>query len=360
MACFYRKPSVLSRASKIFFCLIFFTSFTLFSQIDSVKLASLKAASANVKIYSDSVTKIIDSLEAEIAKIETSVILPVKKWTTGGKITTDISQVRLTNWVGGGQNSISLISTANFFFNYKSEKISLATTIDLHYGIIKQGSNKVWWKNDDQHEISIKLDKKAFGTWNYSTFLEAYTQFSPGYNYPDDSTLISDFLAPGYVIFADGLDWQPFPYLTFLAAPLTIKATIVNNTTLANAGAFGVMPAITDDLGNIIKNGKKFRGEIGGYVKLNIQKEVYKGVFLDNNLEFFSNYLNNPQNIDVIWTSALSFQLLKYFAFTIHTHLIYDNDIEVPVDRDGDNIKESTGPRLQFEQMLGLGFKYTM
>lgn len=75
-------------------------------------------------------------------------------------------------------------------------------------------------------------------------------------------------------------------------------------------------------------------------------------------LELFSNYLNNPQNIDVNWETLLSMKVNKYISATFSTTLIYDHDINIPVDKNNDGVVEKAGPRVQFREVLGVGLSY--
>jgi hypothetical protein len=363
MVFFGRLSKLFLHHGKAIIFLPFFLLFTFFSfsqEIDTVKVKILRDEANQIRTYSDSILRIADSLEAEIVKLENPIPPVIPPWKLGAKFSSNITQVSLTNWVGGGQNSITLVGTADFMADYKKGNNIYQNLLHLHYGIIRQGQNAAWWKNDDQQQFTANIDKKAFGSWNYSMLIDFKTQFSPGYNYPDDSTLISDFLAPGYALAADGLDFKPNMDFNFLVAPVSLKFTIVNNTMLANAGAFGVAPAVLDEYGNIVTPGRKIRSEIGGYLKLKFKKSINHNLTFENNLELFSNYINKPENIDVVWTTITTIKIFKYFSATLNTHLIYDDDVLVPVDRDRDGIREGQGPRIQFEQMFGFGFSYEL
>jgi hypothetical protein len=51
----------------------------------------------------------------------------------------------------------------------------------------------------------------------------------------------------------------------------------------------------------------------------------------------------------------------KFLSVNFNTVLIYDDDIKVPVDRNGNGLFESTeapGSRTQFKEILGVGFSY--
>jgi hypothetical protein len=50
----------------------------------------------------------------------------------------------------------------------------------------------------------------------------------------------------------------------------------------------------------------------------------------------------------------------RYIAASLIIHMIYDDDIDIPVTRtvDGLQVSTTTGPKLQFKQALGVGFSY--
>lgn len=344
---------------RIFSLLFFFTaSFLSLGQVDTVRLKKLEELTKKIAVTADSLKIISDSLTKEITTLKSKHPDSLRVWKKGAALNINAQQVSLTNWVGGGQNSISLGGNAVLTANYKKNKTTWDNSLILQYGIVKQGTNKKWWKNDDIHQFTSKFGQTAFKNWNYTTLLDFKTQFSPGFNYPNDSVMISDILAPGYGILALGLDWKPKPWVTLLIAPVTGKFTVVNNQMLADAGAFGVEKAELDSAGKVIRHGKKLRTELGGFLKLQLKKEIMKNVNFETNLELFSNYLQKPQNIDVMWTTITTFKINKLLTAVLNTHLIYDDDVDVPVDRNGDDVKEGAGPRVQFKQVFGLGFAY--
>lgn len=283
-----------------------------------------------------------------------------KLWKTGGVVSIGLTQVSLTNWAAGGQNSVAVSSLVELFANYKKEKVTWDNNLSMGYGIINQDKKMrqdKWFKNDDRFQVTSKYGQHAFRHWYYSGLLDFKTQFAPGYNDPllPDSlrTTISDFLAPGYGVLALGMDYKPNG-ITILIAPVTGKFTVVNNQTLANAGAFGVEKAVYDetDPTKMITAGKRFRGEFGGFVKVKYVKDLTTTLNFKSNLELFSNYLNNPGNVDVFWDNLLSLKIVKYITVAYNAIVIYDNDIMI-TDVDG-----NTGPRTQFKSVLSANFSY--
>jgi len=278
-------------------------------------------------------------------------------WTTGGVVSINFSQTSLTNWASGGQNSIAANGIVSLYAGYKGEKNTWDNSLDIGYGMLRQGKDDLR-KTDDKIDLFSKYGREVSEHWFIAGVASFKTQMTPGYNYPNDSVVISNLLAPAYTLVAVGMDYKPTKDLNLFVAPLTGKFTYVNDQTLANAGAFGVEPAVYDDLGTLLTAGKKSRYEIGGYLRFAYKTEIWENVSLQTKLDLFSNYAHNPQNIDINWEILLSMKVNKFINFTISTHLIYDDDIMIEVDRSGDGIIDGKGPRTQFKEVMAIGLSY--
>jgi hypothetical protein len=278
-------------------------------------------------------------------------------WKKGGYTALNISQVGLTNWAAGGQSSIALNGIVSLYGNLKRGYSTWDNSIDLGYGILRQGSgvalkNGVFMKTDDKIDLVSKYGRKASEKWYYAGLINFNTQSTPGYTYPNDSLVISRFMAPAYLLGAAGMDFKPAEYFTAFISPITLKTTFVNDDSLADAGAYGVDKAVFDNTGIKILSGSKYRFEYGGYIRLSFKKTIMENITITSKLSLFSNYANNPQNIDVNWENLIELKVNKYIACSISTHLIYDDDISI-TDVDG-----NTGPRTQFKEVVGVGFSY--
>ncbi len=263
----------------------------------------------------------------------------VKKWKTGGMGNATFSQIALSNWSSGGENSIALNGRLNTYLNYKSAKASWENTLDLAYGLVQQGigDKGETRKSDDKIDFSSKIGRKLMnGKWYYSGMLSFKSQMTPGYDYPNDSVKISDFLAPAYVLLSVGFDYQPNDDFSLMISPATGKMTIVKSDFLSQQGVFGV------------KNGRHSRIEMGGYVKARIKKNFNEKILLESKVDVFSNYIENPENLDFSWELMLNFKFNEYISADLHTNLVYDHDVEI----DGVNSK------LQFKEVFGIGLSY--
>lgn len=283
----------------------------------------------------------------------------VKYWKKGGLISINFSQASFTNWAAGGENSLSGIALMNMFANYKKDKNTWDNSIDLAYGLLQSGNSAVR-KNEDKIDLSSKYGRYAFlDHWFYSGLVNFKSQFDDGYNFPNDSVVISRFMAPAYLLASIGIDYKPNDYLSLFISPVTSKTTFVNDQRLADAGAFGVDKAEYDISGIKTKDGKLIRTEFGGYLRFTYKKDIVKNVNLATKLELFSNYIDNPQNIDVNWEVLIGMKVNKYLSANISTQMIYDHDIPVPVEREINGVTEAgVGPRMQFKEILSIAFSY--
>jgi hypothetical protein len=275
-------------------------------------------------------------------------------WKTGGMINISLAQTSLTNWASGGQNSFAVNGLFSVFANLKKGKSRWDNSLDVGYGLLKQGKESSFRKTDDKFDFLSKYGREAFKDFFYAGLINLKTQMAPGYNYPDDSTQISNWFAPGYLLLAFGMDYKPNAYFSAFISPLTGKLTFVNDRTLSDAGAFGVTP------------GKKMMSEFGGYVRViysksDFKREILKSVSFTTKVDLFTNYLKNPQNIVVNWENLIGFKVNKFISVSITTDLIYDDKIMIPFDKNSDGIiaaGEAVGSRVQFKEILGVGFAY--
>ena len=277
-------------------------------------------------------------------------------WKTGGVFSLNLTQVGLTNWTAGGENSISVNGLVSFYANLKKGNSTWDNSLDLGYGIMQQGDADVR-KTDDKIDFTSKYGQRAFKNWYYAGLINFKSQMSAGYNYPDDSTEISNFLAPGYMLGAIGMDYKPNEVFNLFISPITMKMTLVNDQNLADAGAYGVDPAEYDDLGTLLSHGKTTRIEYGGYLRVLLKKDIMKNINLQSKLELFSNY-EDAAHVDVNWEVLIAMKVNKYISATISTQLIYDHDIDIAIDSNDDGIIDGVGPRTQFKEVIGIGLSY--
>lgn len=262
-------------------------------------------------------------------------------WKVSGQASVNFSQVSFSNWVGGGKNSVSGVGLFDINAIYQKDKMQWNNTLKAGYGLLKEEKDEMV-KTDDKLELNSKFGVQMKNEHLlYSTFVNFLTQFADGHKYPNTTDKISTFFAPAYLTVASGFDYQPSEKFSLFVTPVSGKFTFVTDEELSAAGAFGV------------EEGKKARAEMGAIVKSEFKTGLMKNVNLATTLSLFSNYFNNPQNIDVNWDVAVNMKINDYLSANLLTNLVYDHDILIPLDDEG-----NTGRRIQLKQLFGVGLSY--
>ncbi|MGB0427935.1 MAG: DUF3078 domain-containing protein [Flavobacteriales bacterium] len=260
-------------------------------------------------------------------------------WTYEASGSLTFSQLGLSNWAEGGENNLSLIGFINAKANYKKDKTTWDNSLRLGYGLLKQGETD-FVKSDDIIDFQSKYGHQAKKIWYYSALLNFKTQFDLGYEKPLERTnLASQFFAPAYVNLALGMDYKPSDNFSVLMSPLSMKATYV-------------LAEQIDETRWGLDSNETSRYEIGASLNAEYKTKLMENVSYETRLGLFSNYLNNPLNIDVNWENVIKMNVNKYISVNIITELRYDDDIVF----EKDNGKQ--GKAVQFKEFVGIGLTY--
>ncbi len=285
-------------------------------------------------------------------------------WRLGGFFGVNFNQVGLTNWAAGGENSFSVAGIFSGTANYKKGTISWDNSLDLGYGLLKSGDNP-FRKNEDKIDLNSKFGALAKGKFFYSALLNAKSQFANGFNFPNDSVIVSRFAAPAFITIALGMDYKPNDYFSLFVSPATGKFTFVNDQRLADLGSFGVKAAeysLVDS--SLISNGRKVRAEFGASLRAQYKQDVTKYLNITSTLLLFNNYTDpkpeNRGNIDINWETLITIKAGKLITTSIYTNLIYDHDINIPTYQkiNGEKVQVGQGPKTQFKEVIGVGISY--
>ncbi|MDT0687726.1 DUF3078 domain-containing protein [Autumnicola psychrophila] len=330
-----------------------------------IRLLSLILCLFSIKSFASNyhqTSVIIDTTEAgENNALKDSTETDVTNyWDEKNAVGLDFNEVAFVNWSSGGNNSISALLHGDFERNYKKKLTNWRNSAVIRYGINAQEGREVR-KTEDELVFSSSFGYRRDSTSNfyYSAKMDFNTQFTNGYRYPETDKPISKFMAPGYLFLGVGAEFShPNEDLTAYFSPITQKSTFVLDQRLANEGMFGVTPAIRDEEGNLIEEGESVRTEIGLLLTSKFSKEVFENVNLKNRLSLYSDYLNKFGNIDVDWQINVNLKVNDFIKANVGSQVRYDDDVKYKEDIDGDGELETTGPRIQFKQTLGVGVVY--
>ncbi|MDC1161936.1 DUF3078 domain-containing protein [Tenacibaculum sp.] len=255
---------------------------------------------------------------------------PKDGWKRSGNITLLGNQSAFSNWVAGGNNSVAATLGLNYDFNLLKGDWTWDNKIIAQYGLSHtKGIGRR--KTDDMFEFNSLVGKKAEGYWSYSFFLNLRSQFTNGYDYPNGvkGAKTSGLFSPGYLTFGPGMLWKKSDNFKINLAPATSKMTFVSDEF---AGAYGTDP------------GETLLYQLGFYGSIYHKTKIMENVSMENIFSAFSNYLDNPQNIDITHQLNLVMKINKYLSTNLSFHTIIDDD---------------ASSRVQFKEVFGLGVNYT-
>jgi hypothetical protein len=281
----------------------------------------------------------------------------VPKWVQKNRAGLDISEVAFVNWNAGGSNSISALVSLVSSLNYSYKHFYWNNDGVIRFGVNKQEEYKLR-KTEDVIELNSNLGfrKDTLTNWFYSARFNFRTQFMNGYNYPDRDNPISRFMAPGYLFVGGGVEHKlPNKKGVFYFSPITVKATFVLDEDLANAGSFGVNPAVYDDFGNLLSEGQRIRNEVGILLTNAYETKIIENIFVKNQVSVYTDYVNSFGNVDVDWLINFDFKVNNYVKASLGSHLKYDDDVKTLVATEIPDEFEERGAKIQWKQLLGVG-----
>ena len=117
-----------------------------------------------------------------------------------------------------------------------------------------------------------------------------------------------------YLTIGIGLDYKPNKNTSINFSPLSYKGTFVPDTANIDQTKYG------------IPKDKRSLNEPGVSLMVTNEYKPFKNVTITNRLQLFTNYINNPQNIDVDWEMIVAASLNWFTDVRFNTHLIFDDD----------------------------------
>lgn len=253
-------------------------------------------------------------------------------WEIYGANTLTINQNTFSNWIAGGENSVSFIAKVDYEFNYRKKRNLWDNRFILEYGFLDNKTNGTRKTSDN-----INITSSYGYLWKKNWYLTASTnlrsQFAPGYDYgTDPKTLKSNLFAPAYLTLGVGANYNPTADFSLSVHPITSRLTMVLDKELQKKGNYGLKE---DD--------ESMYFEIGAYVGARYKFKLFENVTYDNNIGLFSNYSHKPLNIDVVYSGVFNMKINNFMSTQLTLNLAYDED----------QIKKT-----QFKQNLGVGLTY--
>ena len=275
------------------------------------------------------------------------------KWRAGGDVSISFSQVNLTNWIGGGENSLSFSGSSNLFANYKKNRLIWENYAFMSYGMIKAGEREAI-KNTDQLTVGSRFGLQRSNDWYYAAAFLGRSQFAPGFRYSaNDTVRISDFLAPVNMFFSLGMDYKPSSRLSVSLAPAMGKITYVRSTNEMILASGGIPEENREE-------GKNTNYEFGGGIVVSMNGNFFqKRVSYGSQLELFMNYFkDNPFILDVIWDFNFRIALTQFISAQLRLNMRYFENQKTYKQNPITLEREEHPAQLQVNQFFEIGLFY--
>ncbi len=285
-------------------------------------------------------------------------------WVAGGAIGLDFAQLMMANpRVGSGDNRIAFGGLGNLYANYTKGRHSWSNNASLQLAVQKLADID-WQKSLDVLRLNSQYGYKTNNEkWSYAALLTFESLTMPTYpgNFLEaqEPTAMAQakFLSPFRLEVSPGIQYKPDAHFTFFLSPASYKLIYVSDQEIANLGIHGTK--LVDDNNPALGYEQAFH-QLGA--RLNAayaNKFANDKIVFSSKLDLFSNYLNNPQNIDVLWQNDLGWQIWKSLSLNFLLEAFYDHDINVLVKRPSDTLPDGQlGKRVSWTQALVLKYNY--
>ncbi|MEW7279083.1 DUF3078 domain-containing protein [Aquimarina sp. 2201CG1-2-11] len=275
---------------------------------------------------------------------------PKDGWTRAGNLSFLFNQAAFNHeWLGGGTSNIAGNLSLTYDFNYRKGKLTWDNKIIADYGLTKLKDQEFTRKTNDRLEFNSLIGQQIKeSNWYYSFFLNFRTQFDKGYVFGEDAngnetrTETTHIFSPAYLQFGPGMLWKKSDNLKVNIAPATARFIFVDGDfTKVDTADQAALDAYVPYFG--VEANETSRFEFGAALNAYAKFELMKNVSMENILNLYANYLEDPQNVDIDYTANVVMQINKYLSTNITFQAIYD-----------DNAVEG----FQIREVFGLGVNY--
>jgi len=265
---------------------------------------------------------------------------PKGTWTTSSTPALKIDEAYYNNWSAAGNAQLAITAAFNGIYKYTNGKDFWDNIVDLAFGIHWQdldGKNtpllESLRKNEDKIDLTSTYSRALSGAWNVNAIANFKTQFYKGYQYGEDTALISNFMAPAYLTTAIGFEYKKEWWNVSLSF-LTGKTTFVCDDNLIRDGYTYGVPQDSAKFAN-----GKYRHAyfgLGSYIKFYMKKDIAKNLNLYVRAELFYDYMktinlrreaNSRQ--ELIDNNYGTWNGGKQFGYTLCHEIDYDLEVKL-------------------------------
>jgi len=252
-------------------------------------------------------------------------------WSPSGIAGLNVSQIALSNWSQGGDNSLTWTLTGDFGLKYINKSYTFDNTLKVAYGRTKLGGEE--FRTNDNDFYLVNLISKNIDNWEIKPYFSnsIRTSIAKGYDYTTTPTTeIADFFDPGYINQSAGFIYDKHKYFTTRLG-LGAQEVFTNVNT-----------KYTDDPAT--PEIETFKFDLGIESVTTSEITVAKNLMLKSNLRLFSRF-KKLSVWDVRWDNTLVAKVNDFMNVNLTCLFVYQED------------QSKQG---QIKQTLQLGIVYTL
>jgi len=321
-------------------------------------------------------------LTAQVQQVPTTQ----QGWTTELGVGLDFfSNLMINPVVGGGESRLGLGADVQLNATLHKGRFSWYNFLAVDYAIQKAGNGYLKDKPDkkvpfQKNMDNIWLNSRAelrtsyFSKFYYAADLFFSSQLTTTYednfltDVNDTGHAVSKFLSPGITQISLGMTYKPNDFWSIFGSPVSYKNLIILDNQIANdfaltddgdlLGSIHGNPLEMDENGDI--QYQNFDNQFGAAVRVVYQNRLSNRFGMSTNLLLFSNYLKDPDHIDVNFRNQLDLTIFKGLSLSLLSLLTYDHDVLVQItDNNKPGGVSGLGRRISYSQQLLLKYTFT-
>lgn len=242
----------------------------------------------------------------------------------------NLSQIAFSNWIKGGENSVTWTVLTDFDLKYKTESWSVKNDFNIAYGRTKLGEADF---RTNENEINLETVVSYNASWVVDPFFSnsIRTQVTRGYDYEKDpNKTIVNFFDPGYITQSFGFTYDKLKFGTTRFG-VAVQETFTNFHT-----------QYSDDTET--EKVEKFKFETGVESVTDTEVEIDTNIKLESKLRLFTRF-EKLEVWDVRFSNKFVSKINSYLQVNIDLMLIYE---------------KSQSLKTQMKEAFQLGIKYNL
>ena len=307
-------------------------------------------------------------------------------WDLGAGFGADLGQLLQFNpKVGQGENRIGLGANVTAYARLKRGLRHWDNNLAFNFAVQKLGQGVLppgfnaderlpYQKSIDELRVASQYSREfaegnPFGYGIETTFL---TQLLPTFQDSSGRNILKDidgnnearpigrFLSPATFTVSPGVTYRPDDHFDALLSPASYKTIFIRDADVA--GVRGPDGRRLYDYIDPDDEGRRSLQQFGASLRANYANTFLRGdrLLVKSTLGLFSNYLDEPQNVDLDWRTELGLEIVDGLTVTLNATLFYDDDVPVQisnydlvggVERRADG-SVRLGPRLSVTEQL--------